>query len=340
LNSEPAILADSLTKRFGSVAALDGVSFEVPAGTVLGLLGPNGAGKTTAVRILATLLAPDDGHARVAGRDIAREAAAVRRLIGVSGQFAAVDGFLTGRENLRMIGRLYGLDRRLARQRADDLLERVGLTAGAERTARSYSGGMRRRLDLAASLLAEPAVVFLDEPTAGLDPHGRIGVWQILDELTAKGTTVLLTTQDMNEAERLANDVVVIDHGRVIAQGTPDELKARVGGDRLELHTGPGESAQQLANAVAPLTAAVPTVDIPAGQVTFAVSDGAAILSELATRLAAANLRVTNLALRRPTLEDVFLALTDRSDPATPNATDETSQPPTIPSSARLGDPS
>jgi ABC-2 type transport system ATP-binding protein len=339
LNGVPAILADSLIKRFGPVAALDGVSFEVPAGTVLGLLGPNGAGKTTAVRILATLLAPDGGHARVAGRDIAREAAAVRRLIGVSGQFAAVDGFLTGRENLRMIGRLYGLNRRVARRRADDLLARVGLTAVAERTARSYSGGMRRRLDLAASLIAEPAVVFLDEPTAGLDPHGRIGIWQILEELTAKGATVLLTTQDMHEAERLANDVVVINHGRVIAQGTTDDLKAQVGGDRLELHTGPGESAQQLANAVAPLSAAVPTVDIPSGQVTIAVSDGAATLSELARRLAAANLHITSLALRRPTLEDVFLVLTDRSDRATPNATDETSQPAAVLLSAQLGDP-
>ena len=312
-SGEPTIVAAQLRKRFGSVRALDGVSLEAVAGSVLALIGPNGAGKTTAVRILGTLLVPDGGHARIAGLDVVREAAAVRRLIGLSGQYAAVDGFLTGRENLRMIGRLYGLNRRAARRRADEMIERVGLGEAAQRTARTYSGGMRRRLDVAASLLADPAVVFLDEPTAGLDPHGRIGIWQLVTELVEKGTTLLLTTQDLHEAEQLADDITVIDQGRVIAQGTADALKTQVGGDRLELHTVPGESTQQLAAAVASLGTAAPLLDLRAGQVVLPVFDGQTALAGLAERLPAANVRVTSLALRRPTLEDVFLALTDRS---------------------------
>jgi ABC-type multidrug transport system ATPase subunit len=208
LSGRPAVVAAGLTKRFGCALALDGVSLEVAAGSVLGLLGPNGAGKSTTVRILATLLMPNSGEARIAGYDVVREAASVRGLIGLSGQYAAVDGFLTARENLRMMGRLYGLSRPGARGRADQLLARVGLTATADRAARTYSGGMRRRLDLAASLLAEPEAVFLDEPTAGLDPHGRIDVWQLLEELTGKGTSLLITTQDMGEAERLADSII------------------------------------------------------------------------------------------------------------------------------------
>jgi ABC-2 type transport system ATP-binding protein len=310
LSGQPAITAVGLRKRFGSIEALAGVDLEASAGTVLALLGPNGAGKTTTVRILATLLRPDEGRAQIAGRDVVREAAAVRRLIGLSGQYAAVDGFLTGRENLRMIGRLYGLDRRPARRRADELLERVGLAAAAQRTVRTYSGGMRRRLDLAASLVAEPSVLFLDEPTTGLDPHGRIGIWQLLDELRAKGRTLLLTTQDMSEAERLADEILVIDDGRVIAGGTVEQLKRQIGGDRIELATAPGDDPAPLAGAVASLAAGSATVDRAAGRVILPVFDGPSVLPEVAERLAAANLRVTDVSLRRPTLEDVFLTLT------------------------------
>jgi ABC-2 type transport system ATP-binding protein len=315
---------ENLRKSFGDLVAVSDVSFAVAPGQLVGLLGPNGAGKTTTVRILTTLLRPDEGRAQIGGRDVVREAAAVRRLIGLSGQYAAVDGFLTGRENLRMIGRLYGLDRRSARRRADELLERVGLAAAAQRTTRTYSGGMRRRLDLAASLVAEPAVLFLDEPTTGLDPHGRIGIWQLLDELKAKGRTLLLTTQDMGEAERLADTILVIDDGRVIAGGTLEQLKRQIGGDRIELGAARGDDPAPLAEAVASLAAGTATVDHSTGRVVLPVSDGPSVLPEVAERLAAANLRVTDLALRRPTLEDVFLALTgDHRRPGT-NAEDET----------------
>jgi ABC-2 type transport system ATP-binding protein len=316
MSAQPVIAAVGLRKRFGAVQALAGIDLQASAGTVLALLGPNGAGKTTAVRILTTLLRPDEGQAHIVGRDVVHEAAAVRRLIGLSGQYAAVDGFLTGRENLRMIGRLYGLDRRSARRRADELLERVGLAATAQRTTRTYSGGMRRRLDLAASLVAEPAVLFLDEPTTGLDPHGRIGIWQLLEELRARGRTLLLTTQDMSEAERLADSIVVIDEGRVIAEGTTEQLTRQIGGDRIELGAAPGNDPAPLAEAVASLAAGAATVDRSVGRVVLPVSDGPSVLPELTERLAAANLRVNDLALRRPTLEDVFLALTgDRRHP-------------------------
>src|SRR5215510_12647358 len=272
-----AIVAEGLGKRFGPVAALDGVDLALPAGGVLGVLGPNGAGKTTMVRILATLLRPDRGRAWVAGFDVAKNPAAVRRLIGLSGQYAAVDPFLTGRENLVMIGRLYR---------------------------------MRRRLDVAASLLAAPAVLFLDEPTTGLDPRGRLALWQVLSELTAQGTSLLLTTQYIEEADRLAGTVVIIDHGKVIASGTPDQLKTQAGRDRLDLHASPGQDLHQLAVALAPLAAADPAVDETAGRVILPVADGAAILPQVATRLAAAGLHVAALALRRPTLEEAFLSYT------------------------------
>jgi ABC-2 type transport system ATP-binding protein len=307
---ESAIVAEGLSKRFGAVRALDGVDLELPTGTVLALLGPNGAGKTTAVRILATLLAPDGGWARVGGFDVVAQAGAVRRLIGLSGQYAAVDAYLTGRENLRMIGRLYGLCRQAARRRAEELLERFDLLDAAGRLAGTYSGGMRRRLDVAASLVAAPPVLFLDEPTTGLDPHGRIALWQLLDELTAQGTSLLLTTQYMEEADRLADAIVVIDKGRVVATGTADQLKARVGGNRLELHTRKGNDPSDLARALAGLGSGPPTVDAAAGRVVLPVDDGPALLPELATRLAASGLPVAELALRRPTLDDVFLALT------------------------------
>jgi len=310
---EPAIAAEGLTKRFGQVRALEGVGFEVRAGGVLGLLGPNGSGKTTTVRILATLLAPDGGRARVAGLDVVRQAAAVRRVIGLSGQYAAVDPYLTGRENLRMCGRLGGLSRDAARRRADELLDRFGLGDGAGRQARTYSGGMRRRLDVAASVVTQPAVLFLDEPTTGLDPRGRLELWQLLGELTAQGAGLLLTTQYMEEADRLADDVVVIDHGRVVAAGTPGELKARVGGDRLEIQALPGDDPGRLARVLAPVGSGPPAVDAAAGRVVLAVGDGPAILADVAARLAAAGLKIADLALRRPTLDDVFLALTSQA---------------------------
>src|SRR5690348_2237513 len=310
MGDRPAVVAEGLSTRFGQVQALAGSGLEQPAGTVLGVLGPNGAGKTTTVRILATLLAPDGGRARVAGLDVVAQAAAVRRLIGLSGQYAAVDPYLTGRENLAMIGRLYGLGRRAARRRAGELLDRFGLAQAAGRMARTYSGGMRRRLDVAASLVAQPPVLFLDEPTTGLDPHGRIALWQLLGELADHGTSLLLTTQYMDEAERLADSIVVIDRGRVIASGTPGELKTRVGGDRLELQAAPGTDPRPLAQALAGLGTGRPVVDIRAGRVVLPVTDGPEVLAELARRLTTSGLRVADLALRRPSLEDVFLALT------------------------------
>jgi daunorubicin resistance ABC transporter ATP-binding subunit len=308
--ADPAIVAEGLGKRFGDVTALDGVDLELPAGGVLGVLGPNGAGKTTLVRILATLLRPDRGRARVAGFDVTKRPEAVRRRIGLSGQFAAVDPFLTGRENLIMIGRLYGLTRHRARQRAAELIEQLSLIGAAGRRVRTYSGGMRRRLDVAASLLAAPPVVFLDEPTTGLDPRGRLALWQVLSELTTNGASLLLTTQYIEEAERLARMIVIIDHGTVIATGTPGQLRARAGGDRLELQSPPGQNPRRLAAALATLGTAQPAVDEAAGQVILPVADGATILPEVANRLAAAGLHVAALALRRPTLEEAFLAYT------------------------------
>jgi daunorubicin resistance ABC transporter ATP-binding subunit len=315
-----AVEAEGLVKRFGAVTALDGVDLRVPAGGVLGLIGPNGAGKTTVVRILTTLLRPDGGSARVMGLDVVRQAGAVRQLVGLSGQYAAVDGYLTGRENLRMIGRLSGLRRADTRRRADELLELFDLTGAASRTARTYSGGMRRRLDVAASLVARPAVLFLDEPTTGLDPRGRLGLWRLLGELTGTGTSVLLTTQYLEEADRLADTIAVLDQGRVIAAGTAEQLKTQVGGDRLELRPATGSDPAALAAAMTGLGAARPVVDADTGVVLVPVGDGPAILPEVAARLATSGLRVSDLALRRPTLDDVFLTLTGQS-PSTEPAT-------------------
>jgi ABC-2 type transport system ATP-binding protein len=324
---QPAILAEGLGKRLGEVRALEGVDIELPAGKVLALLGPNGAGKTTMVRILATLLAPDLGRARVAGFDVVTQAGAVRRVIGLSGQYAAVDAYLTGGENLRMIGRLYGLSRDAARRRADELLERFDLVDAGGRRAGTYSGGMRRRLDVAASLVAAPPVLFLDEPTTGLDPHGRNAVWELLEELAAQGTTVLLTTQYMEEADRLADAIVVIDKGRVIATGTADQLKRQVGGDRLELQAARGDDARELARALEGLGTGPPMVDLVAGRVVLAVDDGPALLVEAAARLAASGLRVADLALRRPSLEDVFLTLTSHAVSQETDTEDEDGHP-------------
>ena len=316
MTTQPAIVADGLVKRYGAVTALNGFDLEVPRGAVVGLLGPNGAGKTTAVRILATLLRPDMGRALVAGRDVVGEAAAVRQVIGLSGQYAAVDGYLTGRENLRMIGRLAGLRPAAARRRADELLETFELTGAADRTARTYSGGMQRRLDVAASLVAQPQVLFLDEPTTGLDPRGRIGLWRLLDDLTDQGTSLLLTTQYLEEADRLADRIVVMDDGRVIAAGTATELKNRVGGDRLELQAPPGRDPATFAGALAGLGTGQAVIDRELGRVVVPVSNGAAVLPEVASRLASQQLHVADLALRRPSLDDVFLYLTGQQTPS------------------------
>jgi ABC-2 type transport system ATP-binding protein len=316
---QSAIIAEGLGKRFGQLQALAGVNLQVAAGTVVALLGPNGAGKTTTVRILSTLVLPDAGRAQVAGLDVVRQAAAVRRVIGLSGQYAAVDAYLTGRENLRMIGRLSGLGRSSARRRADELLQLFGLADAAGRTARTYSGGMRRRLDVAASLVAAPRVLFLDEPTTGLDPRGRIGLWALLAELAARGTTLLLTTQYLEEADRLADSVVVMDTGRVIAAGTSAELKAQVGGDRLEVQALPGDDVARLAAALAGLGTGPSTIDPDMGRLVIPVAAGGpGVLPEVAARLSAAGQRVADLALRRPTLDDVFLTLTGQ--PSAPPA--------------------
>jgi ABC-2 type transport system ATP-binding protein len=308
--TDAAIVAEGLGKRFGPVLALDGVDLVLPTGGVLGLLGPNGAGKTTLVRILATLLRPDRGKVRVAGLDVVEQPQSVRRLIGLSGQYAAVDPFLTGEENLAMIGRLSGLSGRTAHRRARELVGRLGLAEAAGRLARTYSGGMRRRLDLAASLLATPPVLFLDEPTTGLDPRGRLDLWQVLAELAAEGTSMLLTTQYIEEAERLAGTIVILGHGTVIASGPPGQVRAQAGGDRLDLLAPPGQDPRRLAAALTELGAGEPAVDEAAGRVILPVVGGTDILPAVAGRLSDAGLHVSEIALRRPTLEEAFLALT------------------------------
>ena len=305
---EPAISVRGVVKRFGEVRALDGIDLEVPRGTVLGILGPNGAGKTTTVRILATLLKPDAGSARVAGLDVVADAGALRARIGLAGQYAAVDEHLTGVENLVMVGRLYGMNRRAATKRAGELLARFDLSDAAERVAKTYSGGMRRRLDLAAALVAKPPVLFLDEPTTGLDPRSRVDLWETIEDLVADGTTVLLTTQYLDEAERLADRIAVIDRGRVIADGTADELKDRVGGERLEVHLSDRAAAIAAAEALAPMSSEPPQIDEETVRVPVEQRNGA--IMEAVRRLDEASVDVEDLGVRRPTLDDVFLALT------------------------------
>lgn len=307
----PIIVAEGLKKSFGKVKALDGVDLAVQPSTVLAMLGPNGAGKTTTIRILTTLLRPDEGRAEVAGHDVVRDAEALRHVIGLAGQYAAVDENLTGFENLEMVGRLYHLPGAEVRRRAGEILERFGLSDAANRTAKTYSGGMRRRLDLGASLVGRPQVLFLDEPTTGLDPRGRIEMWDVIRELVRDGTTLLLTTQYLEEADRLADTIAVIDEGRVIAQGTADELKTRVGGEVLSLRVSDRAKVPEAAGAVLGLGPGGGKVDNNTGEITLPVgSDGPAILTEAVRRLDAAGVRLSDIALRRPTLDDVFLALT------------------------------
>ena len=305
-----AVRAEGLVKHYGSVTALDHLDLEVPVGGILGLLGPNGAGKTTAVRILTTLLVPDEGRAVVAGHDVAREAEAVRARIGLSGQYAAVDQDLTGRENLVMVGRLCRLGLRGARARAAELLERFDLVDAADRPVKGYSGGMRRRLDLAGALVATPPVLFLDEPTTGLDPRSRLGMWDVIRELTAGGTTLLLTTQYLEEADQLARDVLVIDHGRAIARGTPDELKAMVGGERIGIVVADRTRIGDAAAVLAMHARGEVRTDVQTGLVEAAVHGGAGTLALVIDALARADVAVGEVGLRRATLDEVFLTLT------------------------------
>jgi ABC-2 type transport system ATP-binding protein len=306
--SDSVITVRGLTKSFGSVRALDGVDLDVRGGTVLGLLGPNGAGKTTVVRILTTLLQPDSGTITVAGLDVVRDAARLRERIGLAGQYAAIDENLTGLENLTMVGRLYGFSRARAKLRGAELLERFELTSAGHRTAATYSGGMRRRLDLAAALVAKPPVLFLDEPTTGLDPRSRIGLWETIEGLVAEGTTVLLTTQYLDEADRLADSITVIDHGRVIAGGTSDELKDRVGGERLEVRLDDPADAEAAEHALAPMSDEPPQA---AGSVvSIGVRGRRGVIVEAVQRLSEARVGVDDIDIRRPTLDDVFMTLT------------------------------
>jgi ABC-2 type transport system ATP-binding protein len=304
------IRATGLVKRFGTVTALDGLDLAVPEGTVLGLLGPNGAGKTTAVRILTTLLRPDEGSAEVAGVDVRSNPEAVRRRIGLSGQYAAVDEYLTGFENLEMVGRLYRLGKSRARRRAEELLERFSLADAADRPVKTYSGGMRRRLDLAGALVAEPPVLFLDEPTTGLDPRSRNELWEVIRELVRGGTTLLLTTQYLEEADRLADDILVIDHGQAIAQGTADQLKSRVGGERIELVVETPADLSRAQAVLASLGSGDLQTEAQARRITAPVTGGAEALDSALRRLRSAGVAIVEIGLRRPTLDDVFLALT------------------------------
>jgi ABC-2 type transport system ATP-binding protein len=307
---DPIIQVEGLVKVFkGEVRALDGLSLAIPPGGIYGLLGPNGAGKTTLIRVLTTLLLPDKGIARVAGVDVRTDPARVRARVGLAGQYAAVDEVLTGRENVEMVGRLYGLSRGLARRRASEVLERIGLLEASDRQVKTYSGGMRRRLDLAASLVGRPRVLFLDEPTAGLDPASRRDLWELIRDLVDTGTTVLLTTQYLEEADRIADRIAVLDHGRLVSEGTGDQLKDRVGGAVLEL-TVPDDDRTRALAALWGVVGQDPTDDRHRGRIMLRAPDGAQTLTEALRRLHAVGVTPEDVALRKPTLDDVFLALT------------------------------
>ncbi|MEU3609961.1 ATP-binding cassette domain-containing protein [Streptomyces sp. NPDC035033] len=327
-----AIHAEGLVKTFGDVTALDGVDLDVPEGTVLGLLGPNGAGKTTTVRVLTTLLRPDGGTATVAGVDVLAHPDEVRRSIGLSGQFAAVDEYLTGRENLQMVGQLYQMRARAAKERAGELLDRFHLADAADRPAKTYSGGMRRRLDLAAALVVAPPVMFMDEPTTGLDPRNRQALWDVIKELVSGGTTLLLTTQYLEEADHLAHDIAVVDHGRVIARGTSDQLKDRTGGERVEVVV---HEREAIARARTVLARYGPgdrgpdavSVEDHTRRLTVPVTGGAKLLAEVIRDLDAVGIEIDDIGLRRPTLDDVFLSLTGHTAARGPEGDGEDEPP-------------
>jgi ABC-2 type transport system ATP-binding protein len=309
--SSPIIRTEKLERRFGKVEALKGVDIEVDSGTVLGLLGPNGAGKTTGVRILTTLLPPSGGRAEVDGLDVVRDAEELRYRIGLAGQSAAVDENLTGFENLELVGRLYGLDKAEARRRSGETMERFGLSDAADRQAKTYSGGMRRRLDVASSLVGRPDILFLDEPTTGLDPRSRVDVWAFIRELQDEGTTILLTTQYLEEADMLADRITVIDLGRIIAEGTSDQLKDRIGGEVLEIHVEDAGETKRAADALQGLGTGEPNLDIDEGWIRLPVgTEGAAALRDATRRLDEMRLSLAGFAVHRPTLDDVFMALT------------------------------
>ncbi|WP_128380850.1 ATP-binding cassette domain-containing protein [Streptomyces cavernae] len=305
-----AIYAEGLVKTFGDVRALDGVDLDVPEGTVLGLLGPNGAGKTTTVRCLTTLLRPDSGKAVVAGIDVLKQPNEVRRSIGLSGQFAAVDEYLTGRENLQMVGQLYQMKAKAAKERAGELLEQFNLADAADRPAKTYSGGMRRRLDLAAALVVSPPVMFMDEPTTGLDPRNRQQLWEVIKQLVSGGTTLLLTTQYLEEADHLAHEICVVDHGKVIARGTADQLKARTGGERVEVVVHDREHIVTATEILQGFGKGETTVEDHTRKLTVPVTGGAKLLAEIIRELDARGIEIDDIGLRRPTLDDVFISLT------------------------------
>jgi ABC-2 type transport system ATP-binding protein len=315
------IEAIGLRKSFGQTHALRGVDLDVAEGTILGMLGPNGAGKTTAVRILTSLTRADAGRATVAGIDVLRHPGAARQRIGVAGQYAALDEILTGRENLEMVGRLYRLPRGVARQRAAELLDRFELTEAANRIVKTYSGGMRRRLDLGAALIAQPPVIFLDEPTTGLDPRSRLGMWDLIAELARGGTTILMTTQYLEEADHLADDIAVIDHGRVIARGTALELKRQVGGERLEIHVSEGYDVMRAASVLEAVGEGAALIDDATRRVSVPISAHNGVLTRAVRELDGAGIEVDDAGFRRPTLDEVFLALTGR--PAEESAEEE-----------------